>query len=383
MHVLICGAGTIGQAIAYDMLQYAPDLELTMVDNNKQHIRSTQKFLNPDAIEFKLCDIHNKQTAEQLMSNCDIAISAAPYFFNYDLTVHAITMGAHFIDLGGNNHIVHKQCMLNPMAQDNKVTVIPDCGLAPGLVSIITHEIVDTLEHIDYVKIRVGGIPLHPKPPLHYELVFSAEGLINEYAEKALVLNNGSITEKKSLTALEQLTFPEPFGTMEAFLTSGGCSTLPHTYQHHINYLDYKTIRYPGHCEQIKLLFDLGFADTQHITINDKKITPRKLLIALLQQKLPATNQDAVLLKISSKGSLNNKNKLLTYTMIDTYDKKTGITAMMRTTAYPVSIIAQMIATQQIKKTGVYCPEHIAPYKTFFKALSKRGIMLTKNIIPI
>jgi len=257
------------------------------------------------------------------------------------------------------------------------VTIIPDSGLAPGLVSIITRDIVDNLDTINSVKLRVGGLPRHPKPPLNYQIVFSPYGLINEYVEDALILDHGKILHKKSMTEIETLQFPQPFGTMEAFLTSGGCSTLPYTYRRTIHYLDYKTIRYPGHCEKIKAILDLGFADEKKIHCAGQMIAPRDVFASLLMKNVPTTGDDVVLLKVMSQGIKQEKKRSREYLLIDSYDTKNNITAMMRTTGYPVAITAQMIADGTIKQRGVFCPEEIIPPTDFFNELKKRDIMLS------
>ena len=306
-------------------------------------------------------------------------ISAAPYRFNYILAKIAIETKTHFLDLGGNNDIVKKERGLFKRAKKRNVIVIPDCGLAPGLTSVITKDIVEQLDTIDYVRLRVGGLPINPRPPLNYQMVFSPYGLINEYVEDALVLDNGNIIKKKSMTEIEKIFFPEPFGEMEAFLTSGGCSTLPYTYKNKIGYLDYKTIRYPGHCEKFKTLLDIGFAEEKEIKIKNQKIVPREVLAHILMKNLPTNEHDVVLLKVLGKGVKDKKTCNLEYTMIDYYDEKNDITAMMRTTAYPVSIIAQMIEQSVIQKRGVFCPEEIVSCNIFFEELEKRNIHIIKN----
>jgi lysine 6-dehydrogenase len=212
---------------------------------------------------------------------------------------------------------------------------------------------------------------------LNYELVFSANGLINEYVEPALVLEQGKIVEKPSMTEIETLKFPDPFGEMEAFITSGGSSTLPYTYQDKIQYLDYKTIRYPGHCEKMKTLLDLGFGSTESIAVNSVKVVPKQVLITLLKKHLPSSQQDVVLLRV--KSNVKKKNALfeLTYELIDYFEKKTGFTAMMRTTGFPVSITADFIARNVITNHGVFCPEEIIPPQPFFDELRKRNIDIT------
>jgi lysine 6-dehydrogenase len=330
-----------------------------------------------------MLDIEHQDDVQTYMRPYDIAISAVPYPNNYRLAKSAIATQTHFIDLGGNNSIVQKERELYAMAKNNGVTIIPDCGLAPGLTSVITKDIVEQMDHVAFAQLRVGGLPLHPKPPLKYQIVFSPYGLINEYVEDALILDHGNIETKKSMTELERIQFPPPFGELEAFLTSGGSSTLPYTYKNIIDKLDYKTIRYPGHCEKFKTLLDLGFAEQKKIKIGNDSIIPREMLVSLLLHHLPQNEKDVVLLKVVSEGQKNQKKVCLQYQMIDYYDESTGMTAMMRTTGYPVSIITQMLEQRLIKQHGVFCPEEIIPCKPFFDELKKRQIIIHKKITHI
>ena len=365
MKIVVLGAGMMGRAIAYDLCKYSNFDFITITDKDRKTLRSAEKFLKNQEINFDILDIEKTNDIKKYFEKNDIAISAVPYNFNYHLTKTAIKTKTHFLDLGGNNDIVGKQRELFSNAKKKGVIIIPDCGLAPGMTSVITHDLVDTLDSVDYVKIRVGGLPINPKPPLNYQIVFSPNGLINEYVEDAIVLNNGKIIQKKSMTELEEITFPNPFGKMEAFLTSGGCSTLPYTYQDKIRYLDYKTIRYSGHCEKFKPLLD---------------IKPREKLIKYLLENLPSNKKDVVLIKVSSQGVKDNLDIELQYMLIDYYDGVNNITSMMRTTAYPTSIISQMIEGGEIKEKGVFGCEEIVPCSSFFEELEKRDIKIHKKI---
>ena len=380
MKFLVLGAGMMGRAIAYDLSKYSNFDSITIADKDKQTVQSAERFLEGKNINFTSIHADDSNNVKKHFQNVDVVISAVPYKFNYVLTKIAVETQTHFLDLGGNNDIVKKQRSLSEKAKKNDVTIIPDCGLAPGMASVMTRDVVEQMDSVDYVKLRVGGLPLNPEPPLHYQIVFSPYGLINEYVEDAIVLDHGNIVVKKSMTELETINFPEPFGKMEAFLTSGGCSTLPYTYRDKISYLDYKTIRYPGHCEKFKTLLDLGFADEEKIKAGDLRVSPRELLAALLLEKLPINEKDVVLIKILSKGMKNGKNISLEYTVIDYYDEKNNITAMMRTTAYPISITAQMIERNIIKEYGVFCSEEVVPTKPFFEELEKRNIIIDKKM---
>lgn len=374
MHVAVIGAGLMGRAITSDLINNSSFEKVTLVDKSKKALNETSQIIKNDRLHLSEFDINNDEKNEDLICSADVVISAVPYYFNLSLTKLCIHHHTHFIDLGGNNTVVSQQRDLSKKAKKNQVTIIPDSGLAPGLVSIITRDIVEKNNAVESVHIRVGGLPVHPQPPLNYEIVFSPNGLINEYTEDALVLQNKKIKMKPSMTEREIIEFPEPFGKMEAFITSGGSSTLPYTYQHKINTLDYKTIRYPGHCEKMKILLDLGFGSTKPIAVDTTMISPRKMLISLLNQSLPKTNEDVVLLKVLSKVKRKNTYMNIQYQLIDYFDKQTGFTAMMRTTGFPVAITADLLARNIITQQGVFCPEEIIPPSLFFDELRKRDI---------
>jgi len=365
MKIIVLGSGMMGRAIAYDLSKYSNFESITVTDRDRKTLESAEKDLENQEINYDILDVEKKEDIKKYFRDYDVAISAVPYKFNYDLAEITIETNTHFLDLGGNNGIVEKERSLFEKARKKNVTIIPDCGLAPGLSSVIVRDIVEQMSSVEYVKIRVGGLPVNPKPPLNYQIVFSPNGLINEYVEDAIVLDHGKITQKKSMTELEEISFPSPFEKMEAFVTSGGCSTLPYTYRKKINYLDYKTVRYPGHCEKFKPLLNLE---------------PREKLIKYLIENLPANEKDIVLLKVLAQGMKGGKKVNAEYTMIDYYDEKNNITSMMRTTSYPTSIIAQMIENGTIEEHGVFGCEEAVPCSPFFRELEKRDIKIQKEI---
>ena len=174
MKALVLGAGMMGRAIAYDLSKYSNFDSITIADKDKQTVQSAERFLEGKYINFTSIHADDSNNVKKHFQNVDVVISAVPYKFNYVLTKIAVETQTHFLDLGGNNDIVKKQRSLSEKAKKNDVTIIPDCGLAPGMASVMTRDVVEQMDSVSYVKLRVGGLPLNPEPPLHYQIVFQS-----------------------------------------------------------------------------------------------------------------------------------------------------------------------------------------------------------------
>jgi lysine 6-dehydrogenase len=272
--------------------------------------------------------------------------------------------------------VVQEQFYLSDQAHSAGVTIVPDCGLAPGMVSILAADGFRKFTKVDSMKLRVGGLPQNPKPPLFHAISFSVEGLLNEYREESLALRDGEIVRLPALTELEYLSFPPNFPELEAFHTSGGASTLPETYAGKVKTLDYKTIRYVGHLERLKVLFDLGLADENPIEIDGAQVIPAKLLSNQLEKALPEGVADVVVAYVEVKGDDGQK---ATYYIEDYFDYETGHSAMQRTTAYSAGVIMQMLAEESIPHTGpIRLEESVNPTR-FMELLERRHIAIDRR----
>ncbi|MBC7900276.1 MAG: saccharopine dehydrogenase, partial [Saprospiraceae bacterium] len=300
------------------------------------------------------------------------------YWYNESLSRAAIETGTNFCDLGGNNYVVDEQLALDEKAKAAGINIIPDCGLAPGMVSILAMHGAAKFDEIEEIHIRVGGLPQDPQPPLNYQLVFSVEGLINEYLEVARVIREGSVKEVDSMTEIEELAF-DGFPPLEAFQTSGGTSTLPDTFLGKIRELDYKTIRYAGHCEKFKTMIDLGLCSSDEIVADYVKVKPRKVFGELLQKHLPADGPDYVLVRLDFVGKTGGETKKVRYDIVDKQDEATGLSAMMRTTAFPASIIAQMMASGDVLERGATPQEKAIDPVKFVAELERRNIIINES----
>ena len=374
MRALVLGAGMMGRAIAYDLARARGVDGVVLGDISLKAAKEAARWAGSGKIEPVRVDVADGKAVRRLMSGgFDVAVGAVSYRFNAALAAAAVRAGVNFCDLGGNNTVVEKELALDAKAKAAGVTVVPDCGLAPGLVQPVAVRALEILGGTaDELRIRVGGLPLHPKPPLNYKLVFSPEGLVNEYWEPAVALQNGKPVELESLTGLEELTFPAPFGRLEAFVTSGGASTLPRTMLGKVQDLDYKTIRYPGHCAIMKGMLWLGLGDTRPVKVGAANLAPRELLLELLRKRLTDEDRDVVLMRVTaSKG-----DKSVRFQMIDRGAPKRGISAMMRTTAFPAAAVAWMLGTGRIVRKGALPQETCLPAEEYLAQVAARGIKI-------
>ncbi len=382
MKYTVIGAGMMGSAAAYDLAKRNPGDEIVLADINIQQTRSAATAIGGNVTPVRI-DVNNTREVIKLIEGSGAVISAVTYSVNYQMTKAAIEAGVPMCDLGGNNDVVERQLSLDEAAKEKGITIVPNCGLAPGLINILAMEGTKEFEQLDSIHLRVGGLPQHPRPPLYYQIVFSVEGLINEYAEKATVIRDGKTELIDPMSGLEDIEFPEPFGTLEAFNTSGGLSTLTQLLDGKVNNLDYKTIRYKGHCEKFKTLLDLGFATSEPMMVGGSVKTNREFFADLLRKKLDYGDKDVVLARATISGRTATAAKTLVYEFVDYYDDAGKMTAMMRTTAFPTSIVAQMLAHGIITERGVRVPEVCVPGKIMIDELGKRNIKITKKVTEV
>lgn len=374
MKVLVVGAGKMGRAIVMDLDEAAAVEAVTVADRDLELARRVAGERSGGKVRAAGLDADDEGAVAKLIEGHDVVVGAADYRLNEGLARRSIEARAHFCDLGGNNTVVDRELAMDRAAADAGVTIVPDCGLAPGMVSVLVAHGVSRFTKVDRVSIRVGGLPVEPKGPLRYQLVFSVRGLTNEYLEPAVVLRGGRRLTVPSLTEVEELEFPAPFGRLEAFQTSGGTSTLPATYGSRIPDLDYKTIRYPGHCAIMKSLADLGFLSEEPVLAGGAAVKPREATEAVLVRTLPSEGEDAVLVRVTFEGEAAGRRRRWEYQCVEYGEKERGLTAMMRMTAFPTSIVAQMLGAGTIERRGAVPQEGCVPPEKFMAELARRRI---------
>jgi lysine 6-dehydrogenase len=372
MRMLVLGAGLQGSACAYDLLQQPAVAQITIADLKPERVPA---FLQPHVgkrLTLLQLDVQEGGALRATMASHDAVLNAAPYYFNLEVSRAAVESGIHCADLGGNTEIVFKQKKLDEDARRRGVSVIPDCGLAPGMVNILASEGIRRVGETDAVKIFVGGLPQHPEPPLNYQIVYSLEGALDYYTTPSWVLREGKPTRVDALSELETVTFPPPVGELEAFHTGGGISTLPWAYEGRVRTMEYKTLRYPGHIAIMRPIRELGLLDLTPVKVKGKEIVPRDVFIAAVSPKLTKPEaRDLVALRVEVRGK---NGKRVAWQLLDYTDEAHGISAMMRTTGYSLAIIGIMQVDGRIATKGVHTPDEAVPFAPYVAELAKRGV---------
>jgi len=391
MKLLVIGAGMMGSAAAYDMARQPDIVSVTLADTDLKRAREVAARINHihggKKVKAVSLDAADQKSAVRVMQGHKAALSAVPYFLNLALAQAAIDAGCHFADLGGNNTVVRQELALSHKAEKRGVAIAPDCGLSPGMASVLGGELVKRLDgRADALKLYVGGLPEKPMPPFHYQLVFSVEGLINEYVEPARILRKGKLLTIEALTEPEEFHMPG-FAPLIAFHTSGGTSTLPESFEGRVGECFEKTLRYPGHYDLLCELKALGLFSSEKMKIGKTEIAPRSVMSKIFEGKFASKGADVCIMRLEAHESVRTpgvrgllggrlQGRIATFTLVDHYDPKTDMSAMMRTTAFPASIVVQMLASGAISKRGGVLHERDVPADLFLDEMEKRGIKI-------
>lgn len=372
MRMLVLGAGLQGSACAYDLLQ-RPEVErVTLADLHPRRLAAFLKKKKSKRLVTARVDAKHSARLRTLMRGHDAVMNALPYYFNYPVAKAAIATGLHCADLGGNTEIVQQQKTLHAAARKQRVSVIPDCGLAPGMVNIIAAEGIRRVGDAERVKIFVGGLPQQPEPPLNYQIVYSLEGALDYYTTPSWVLREGRPERVDALSELEHVEFPGPVGTLEAFHTGGGISTMPWAYRGKVRTMEYKTLRYPGHVAIMRPIREMGLLALDPVLVRGVAVVPRDAFIAAVSPQLTKPNgRDLVALRVEVTG---RDGRQVAWQLLDYYDQATGISAMMRTTGFSLAITGVMQVDGRVSSAGVYTPDEAVPFQAYVGELEQRGV---------
>jgi lysine 6-dehydrogenase len=379
MRILVLGGGAQGSACALDLARTPVVERVVLADAD---IGRPRAFLEPylgSRIELATVDATDEARVRALMGEVDGVACALPYYFNASVSRLAIAAGVHVCDLGGNTEIVDEQAALSDAAMAAGLSIVPDCGLAPGMVNVLAQGGIDAMDETHTVRMLVGGLPQHADPPLNYQVVYSMEGVLDYYTTPVLVLEGGEVVEKEPLTGLEMVDFPGAIGPLEAFLTAGGVSRMPYRYRGEIETMTYKTLRYPGHAYLMRSMRELGLLSAEPLDVGGRAVVPREVFIAAVTpHHVHPRGKDLVAMRVVVEGRRSGARHSVTYEMLDRYDEELGVTAMMRTTGYSLAAIVRLQVEGQIRP-GVHTPWECVSAATYVRMLGERGVRITRQ----
>jgi lysine 6-dehydrogenase len=379
----VLGAGRQGIAAAYDLAKFG-DADLVILADldlsySEKGAKSLNNLLGKSKVKPYSVDVKDSENLEELLDKMNAVISCVPYDFNLEIMKTALKTKTNMCDLGGHTQTVLKQREFDSHIKEKEISVVPDCGMGPGMNISLAKYAMSLLDEPREVRIWDGGLPQNPQPPWNYALTFNIGGLTNEYFGDAYFLRKGKITEVPCFEGYEKLDFPPPLNKLEAFVTSGGLSTMPWTFEGKLKVLENKTLRYPGHHKQFKAFSDLRMLETEPIMVGDTKVVPREVLHALLEPLLTKPDvRDIAVIIVKCRGVKDAKEAEATIELTDYFDEETKFTAMQRLTGWHAAIVA-ILCTQNRLPKGVIPIETISG-EMIVEEARKRGFDIKEGI---
>ncbi len=383
----IIGTGRQGTAAAYDLGLFAEAEFILMADSDPAAAEAAAERVNTllgrDLAQATALDARDQAgvISELEEHGVQAMLAATPYFMNLGLTQAAISTGIHMTDLGGNSEVVFAQLKFSAQAAKAGISIVPDCGLGPGMITTLALYAMEALDQAQDVFIWDCGLPQHPTEPWNYSLGFSIEGLTNEYDGDCVFIREGKTTLVPALAELERLEFPAPIGELEAFTTAGGITSAARTFAGKLRTLQNKTMRYPGHYAVLKVIQQLGLLSTEPTEIDGHLVRPRSVLHALWEPQIRAEagEADLALIRTLATGTLDGKPAQAQVDLQLLYDEKTGFTAMEQGTGWHASIFTAAVAAGEVEP-GVVPVELALTGEAFVQQAARRGFDIRREL---
>lgn len=386
MKITVLGAGAIGSAVAYDLCRRPEVARVQVCEARPVTLRAYRgAHAHPNLRTYE-ADARDAATLEPILAGSAVVVSCVGPELNPPLARLALDLGAHFVDLGGPASVRADYAALNDLAERRQRHVVTGCGLAPGLAGMLALRGLGRLATATAARIRVGDVPTDPDVPFRYRLAHSAEKLLDDYTEPATVLRDGHIETRAPLTGVEHVEVAG-MGTMEAFYTGGGLGTLAEALEGKLDRLDAKTLRFPGHADQMRFLLDLGLADRTSLDVRTH-LSYRDVLVRRLRQRLGGAYHDAVVVRVEIEGTAGGADGgpgeagTLVYELVDRFDEASGLSAMQRCTGFPAAAAAVLLGERLVPGGGVGAAEQVLPFEPFFAMLAERGLTVTERWEP-
>jgi lysine 6-dehydrogenase len=392
MRVLLLGVGKIGFAMLKDLVQSSEISKVVVADVDIQKARRRVDDLGSDKVTSERLDITDHEKTVRLMkAGFDVVASALLAEYNLEAARAAVEAGVSMVDVGATSVHVFD---LDREAQQRGVTILPSCGLDPGIDRILEGHAARKLDKVTEIHMFCGGFPQKNTPAynnlLRYKVSWYWKRAIETSLGKATILRDGRVIQVDKLTGPgnpEITVFPLPVGECEAFYTGAPLDTIEHLGLKDVKNAWEKTVRWPGHCEMWTKLIDLGLVSAEPLEVKGCLVVPMDFMVELGNKTLQYQKGegDVVVQRVRVIGEKDGEERQHVYELIDFYDKERDVTAMGRTTAYPCSILSQMIGHGDIRDRGVIHASKIGwneeLSRRFLLELTKRNIRISETSV--
>jgi saccharopine dehydrogenase-like NADP-dependent oxidoreductase len=367
--IIVLGGGRVGAAIALDLAADA-SFSVTVADRDPARAGA---FPAGGPVRFVEADLGRPGRVGELVAPFDLVIGAVPGWLGFETLRAAIASGKDVVDI---SFFEEDPFELDALAREQGVTAVVDCGVAPGLSNLILGRLERELDRIDSFTCLVGGLPERPTPPWNYKAPYSPADVLEIYTRPARIVRGGKIVTVPALTEPEEIDFPE-LGRLEAFNTDGLRTLLSTT---SVPELKEKTLRYPGHRAQVELLASGGFLDRER-EVDGALLRPRDVSARLLYDQWfqGENDHDVTVMRLVVEGESDGRTVRRTYDLCDRFDHVRGVSSMARTTGYPCTAVARLIARGRCVRRGIVPPEYLGADPECFAAiltdLERRGVV--------
>jgi saccharopine dehydrogenase-like NADP-dependent oxidoreductase len=375
MKVVVLGAGYVGNVIARDLTE-DPSIEVSVVDIDQEILDK----LKHDFGLHGICeDLSKPNTIKDIVKDFDLVVGALPWTIGHKALEAVIEAGKNIVDI---SFFSEDALGLDELAKEKGVTAVVDCGVAPGSSNIILGYVDSILDKTESFLCYVGGLPVERHWLFDYRSPYPPIDVIEEYFQPTRYIENGEIVVKSGLSEPELLDFPD-VGTLVAFNTDGLRSLIKTM---DIPFMKEKTLRYPGHIEQMRILKEAGLFSTEEIDVKGKKIKPIELTLKLLfdHWMFEEGDEDVTVMKIVIEGMKDGKKLRYTYDMLDRFDREKQILSIARTTGYTCTAVARIILEGKFNEKGIIPPEllgrHSEVYHQVIEYLRKRNVVFKETI---
>jgi lysine 6-dehydrogenase len=389
---VVLGSGRQGTAAGLDLALRGDAREIVLADASGERAGEAARWIasrltgpaSKVALTPTTVEGNSSGAVMALLRGANAAISALPYRYNLAITRCAIEAGCNLCDLGGHPETTNAQLQLSDSAQRAGVSVVPDCGQAPGMATSLMALALSMVPSPENLEVWDGGLPLDPAPPLFYRLTFAVQGLTNEYDGPCYNLRDGEVVVLESLSEAQTVDFPPPLGRLEAFCASGTGSTFPWTYRGKLPRFTSRIVRYPGHLAAIRILKALGLFSETPVAVDGHLVTPRRLTETLLEPLLVGDTpiEDVVVVRVHCTGRANGRSVRAEVDALVYHDRDTGLTAMQRCTGFDSAIVAAMMARGEIAP-GVAVRELSVDPERYVSELDRRGMQVTRRLTDL